>query len=411
MAGLVDPGDLLDHRLELPWLGTVDHVRNIKADHRLVGRNHHHVQAIDLPELVLLGGGGAGHAGQLIEHAEIVLEGDGGEGLGFPLDVDSFLGLDRLVQPLAVAPAEHQPASELVDDDHLAVLDHIVPVSPHQGVGSQTGVDVVGQLQVGLIREVVHPQQLLHLVGAVFCQRHGVQLLVHLVVFLYLHPGYDPGDPPVQIGRFLRLPRNDQRRAGLIDEDAVNLVDDGIVQVPLHHIFRPHHHIVPQVIEAKFVVGAVGDIRCIRQQAVAGLQTVDDQADAQSEEAIDAAHPLAVPAGQVVVHRHDVNPFACQGIQIGRHGGHQGLAFTGFHLGDPALVQHDTAHQLHVEGALAHHAPTGLPDHGEGLRQDIIQGLALRQAFLELLGLGPQLVIGQTPDVWFKLVYVIDRFL
>ena len=43
-------------------------------------------------------------------------------------DLDVLLGLDGLMQTLGVAAAEHQTAGELVDDDDLAVLDHIVHV-------------------------------------------------------------------------------------------------------------------------------------------------------------------------------------------------------------------------------------------------------------------------------------------
>jgi hypothetical protein len=56
-------------------------VRMVDADHGLVGGDDHHVQLVDLGELLGLGVGGTGHAGQLVIHAEIVLEGDGGQGL------------------------------------------------------------------------------------------------------------------------------------------------------------------------------------------------------------------------------------------------------------------------------------------------------------------------------------------
>jgi hypothetical protein len=39
---------------------------------------------------------------------------------------DAFLGLDGLVQAVGPAPARHQAAGELVDDDDLAVLHDVV---------------------------------------------------------------------------------------------------------------------------------------------------------------------------------------------------------------------------------------------------------------------------------------------
>ena len=76
--------------LNLALTGLVDHVRVVDADHRAVGGDGDDVEAVDLPELLLLGQGRAGHAGQLLVHAEVVLEGDGGQGLVLLLDLDAL---------------------------------------------------------------------------------------------------------------------------------------------------------------------------------------------------------------------------------------------------------------------------------------------------------------------------------
>ena len=145
---------------------------------------------------------------------------------------------------------------------------------------------------------------------------------------------------------------------------------------PLHQLAGVDAHVVPQVVEAHLVVGAVGDVGGVGGLPLLGGQAVDDQAHLQPQEAVDLAHPLAVALGQVVVHRDDVDAPARQGVEIGGEGGHQGLALTGLHLGDAALVEHDAAHQLHPVGPHAQHPVRGLPHGGEGLRQDVVQGLA-----------------------------------
>ena len=125
--------------------------------HGLVGGDLHDVQVVDGAELLLLGHGGTGHAGELVVQAEVVLEGDGGQGLGLPGHVDVLLGLDGLVQALGVAAAEHQAAGELVHDDDLAVLHHVVDVPLHDAVGLDGLVDVVGErgvLRVGQVLQV-----------------------------------------------------------------------------------------------------------------------------------------------------------------------------------------------------------------------------------------------------------------
>jgi hypothetical protein len=90
----------------------------------------------------------AGHAGQLRIQAEIVLEGDRGQRLVLGLDLDVFLGLERLVQAFRIAAARHHAAGELVDDDDLVVLDDVVLVALEQLVGAQRLVDVVDQVDV-----------------------------------------------------------------------------------------------------------------------------------------------------------------------------------------------------------------------------------------------------------------------
>ena len=89
----------------------------------------------------------------------------------------------------------------------------------------------------------------------------------------------------------------------------------------------------------------------------------------QAEELVEPAHPLGVASGQVVVDRDDVDALACEGVQVGRQGGDQRLAFTGLHFGDLAAMQDHAADQLHVEMAHVEDAPAGFADDREGLGQ------------------------------------------
>ena len=119
---------------------------------------------------------------ELLVHAEVVLEGDRGEGLVLALDLHLLLGLDRLVQAVRPAPAGHEAARELVDDDDLAVLHHVVHVALEEGVGAQPLVDVVEHVHVGRVPEVLHPEQLLGVGHAHLGEGDGLGLLVDDVV-------------------------------------------------------------------------------------------------------------------------------------------------------------------------------------------------------------------------------------
>ena len=111
--------DLVHHRAELGSLGPVDAVGVILPDHRLVGRDRHDFELVDLHELLGFGGRRTGHARQLGIQAEVVLDRDRREGLALRLHLDALFGLDGFVQTLGVAAALHQAARELVHDHHF----------------------------------------------------------------------------------------------------------------------------------------------------------------------------------------------------------------------------------------------------------------------------------------------------
>ncbi len=121
---------------------------------------------------------------------------------------------------------------------------------------------------------------------------------------------------------------------------------------------------------------------------------MDDAAHGEPQEAVDLAHPLGVALGQIVVHRDDVDALAGQRVEVRGEGGHQRLALAGLHFGDPALMEDHAAQQLHVEVAHAHGPHGSLPHHGEGLRQEVVQCLALSEPVLEQGRLVPQLLVG-----------------
>ena len=91
----------------------------------------------------------------------------------------------------------------------------------------------------------------------------------------------------------------------------VDLVDDGVGVAALHHLGRAHLHVVAQVVEAQLVVGAVGDVAGVLRAPLVVVELVHDAADAEAQELVDAAHPLGVALGEVVVDGDDVHA-ACR---------------------------------------------------------------------------------------------------
>jgi hypothetical protein len=93
-----------------------------------------------------------------------------------------LLGLDGLMQALGIAAAQHDAAGELVDDEHLAVLDHVVDIALHDAVGLQGLVDVVGEGGVLYIGQVIHAEEFLGLGYSPGGEGGGTELFVHHIV-------------------------------------------------------------------------------------------------------------------------------------------------------------------------------------------------------------------------------------
>ena len=394
--------------------GAVDLVVVVEPDHRHVGGNFQDFQIVDVHELVGLGRRRAGHAGELVVHAEVVLEGDRGERLVFRLDRLALLGFERLVQAFRIAPARHHAAGEFVDDDDLAVAHDVVLVALEQFMRAQRLVDVVHDRDVLDVVERVgleHPgvaQPLLQPLHAELGERDGALLLVDLVVAL-VELGDIGVDGVVELGTVVERAGNNQRRARLVDQDRVDLVDDGVDMAALHHVLDAVFHVVAQIVEAELVVGAVGDVAVVLLLALAIVEPVHDDADGQAQEFVDLAHPFGVALGEIVVGGDDVDAAAGERVEIDGKGGDQRLAFAGLHLGDLAVVQHHAADELNVEMALAERALAGLAHGGERGHQNVVErGLAVGELPLEFLGAGAQRVVGQLLQLFFQRVDVVD---
>ncbi len=172
----------------------------------------------------------------------------------------------------------------------------------------------------------------------------------------------------VLVGGFFRRSGNDQRGTGFVDQDRVNLVYDRVIMSVLHTSREIELHVVAQVIETKLVVRAVGNVGVISILPLKVIHVILDTANRQAQEAINLAHPFRVARSQVIVHRDHVDATTGQRIEVSGQRGHQRFAFAGAHLGNLALMQNDSADQLHVKVAHARRAHARLAHHGKGFR-------------------------------------------
>ena len=161
------------------------------------------------------------------------------------------------MQAVAPAAARHQAAGELVDDDDLAVLDHVLHVELVVDVRAQRLLHVMEQRHVrrdrtgrpaaGDARAAARPwpcrlgqrRRLVLLVDDEVAGRfEAIAILaldLSLVHFAALQLRDDAIDFVIQVGRLFGRTGDDQRRARFVDQDAVDFVDDREVVAALDH--------------------------------------------------------------------------------------------------------------------------------------------------------------------------------
>ncbi len=100
----------------------------------------------------------------------------------------------------------------------------------------------------------------------------------------------------------------------------------------LHTVFDVKLHVVAQVVEPKFVVGAVGDIGGVGSAPLLIVKIVYDDADGEAEKTVEPAHPFGVTFGQIVVDGDHVYATPTERAEIYGKSGDQRLAFAGLHF-------------------------------------------------------------------------------
>ena len=290
------------------------------------------------------------------------------------------------MQAIGVAAAIHETTGEFIYDDDFPVFDHVVLIASHHGLCTQRLGEEMVQLQIFRIIEVFYMQQLFHLCHTGFGRCYRLLLLIDGVVFLFFQLRDEFSDGVVCISRFLPRARNDQRRAGFIDQDGVYFIDQAIVQRTLYHLIEGSDHVITQVIKTEFIICSVGDIRIVRDFSLVEIQVMNDETDGEAKEFVYLSHPFAVSFRQIIIDGNNVDTLSFQRIQIDWCRSDQRLAFTGTHLSDVSTMQNNTTNQLGIEVTHPQHAAGGFTNDRKSLWQDIIQCLTLGKTRFKFIG-------------------------
>jgi len=221
--------------------------------------------------------------------------------------------------------------------------------------------------------------------------------------------------------RLVSAAAEDQGHARLVNQDAVHLVHYGVVVASLgvaHAVGEfalldvpsaqdvaefardgALSDLVAEEVEAELLVRAVGDVAGVGGAALLLAHSGLDAAHREAQPFVNRPHPFAVALGEVVVDRDDVDALPGDGVQGGGHGGGEGLALTGLHLGRAAAVEDVGAEDLDVEVAHRDEAGGALADGREDLGEQGFEGAPLAVEFAPAAGHRAELLVGEFAHV------------
>src|SRR5699024_6512505 len=128
-------------------------------------------------------------------------------------------------------------------------------------------------------------------VNSVFQYRYSAYLFIDFIIGVALQPRCKFSELRIPT-RYVTLgwSGDNQRGAGFVNENRVDLVHDGETVTALHHVIFRHDHVVAQVVEAKLVVGPVGNISIVLCFALGGWEPGGNHTGFHAEEPEDTAH-------------------------------------------------------------------------------------------------------------------------
>ena len=269
-------GHFPGHGDELGRLSREDAVGPLLPNDRPVRRHAYDPQLVDPAQLATVLYRRTGHAGQFLIEPEVTLVGDLGGVLGLDGDGHALLGFDRLVQTVAPLPVRHPPAGAFVDDLHLVVVGQVVLVPAKPVVGVQRRSTCWCSFSIGGACGPAGGSD-----QRTWCRPCGV----NCTCWLFSSPvevaaaeqdlgqAVGPAIDRLLLGRSRPgAAADDQRRAGLVDENVVGLVDQRKVMPPLdEHISRLDRHVMgrPGGQQPRLSLDGAADFQLVAQEVEA----------------------------------------------------------------------------------------------------------------------------------------------
>ena len=102
-------------------------------------------------------------------------------------------------------------------------------------------------------------------------------------------------DRSVYLGTVLNTTGNDQRRARFVNEDRIDLINNGKIQRPLDTILGAEGHVVSQIIKPELIVGAISNIDAVCFLFFLLALTGINHPRRHAESLVEWGHPFTAP--------------------------------------------------------------------------------------------------------------------
>lgn len=259
-TGGVDGADFFEEGVVFLVFGAVDRVWIVDSDHGAIGRDDFDGEIVDFGEFAGLGGGGAGHAAEVLVESEKVFKGNGAEDAALGFDGDGFLHFDGSVEPGGPTPVLRDAAFEFIDGFDLAVFDEVVDVAVEEGVSVQGVLKGGESFEVFFGEEVAAAETGFGVVDTVVGEGDVATVLFDSIVEAFGEFADETvgAEDEGTFGFFAS--GDDEGDAGFIDEDGIGLVDKGCGEALLDTVVGMEGDLVAEMVEADFVGSGVGDV-------------------------------------------------------------------------------------------------------------------------------------------------------
>ena len=153
-----------------------------------------------------------------------------------------------------------RPTRELIDDLDLTVGHEVILVTPIKFFGSQRLRELVNVIDRYRVIEIGNTERLLYFFDSRLSRHDQSLLFIDFVVDFWAERSNDRSKLVIEPSCFISWSRDDQWGSRLVDQNRVDLINDGETVTSLDHLLSRAGHVVAKIVKTKFCVCPVGHV-------------------------------------------------------------------------------------------------------------------------------------------------------